>query len=271
MRARTTSSLLLWLLAAPALAQDAGAPPATSRLDAGATVPRGDGGLPASTPDAGPATSLLLEADAHLAEERFADAARTYAAVLTLDPRSAEAHFKRGVALAASGDTAAAIPHWEEARVHSTDAAVQQHAADNIARARARLSAQADAGAANHASARAAYEAGVQRMVARDYAGALPLLDRALALEPRLALAHVARGGALLGLRRFEEALADYEAALRLAPHLAAPHFGLGEANRGLGRTAAARAAYARYAASTAPDARPELQADARRKADALR
>ena len=43
------------------------------------------------------------------------------------------------------------------------------------------------------------------------------------------------------------------------------------EAYRALGRTAAAKEYYDRYVASGAPDVRPDLQAEARQKADRLR
>src|SRR5205085_3074790 len=68
---------------------------------------------------------------------------------------------------------------------------------------------------------RGAYEQGVQRIQARDYAGALQSLTQAIQLEPTLAVAFIARGSAYIGLRRYAEAAVDYEYALRLAPDMA--------------------------------------------------
>jgi Flp pilus assembly protein TadD len=121
------------------------------------------------------------------------------------------------------------------------------------------------------AQARRAYEQGVQRIQARDYAGALQSLTQTIQLEPTLAVAYIARGSAYIGLRRYAEAATDYEYALRLAPDLSSPLYGLGESYRMLGRTTEARALYERYATSTAKDVRPELQAEARQTAERLR
>jgi hypothetical protein len=53
--------------------------------------------------------------------------------------------------------------------------------------------------------------------------------------------------------------------------NLATPLYGLGEALQAMGRTADARQYYEKYATSTAVDTRPDLQREARQKADKLR
>jgi Flp pilus assembly protein TadD len=121
------------------------------------------------------------------------------------------------------------------------------------------------------AQARRAYEQGVQRIQARDYAGALQSLTQTIQLEPTLSVAYTARGSAYIGLRRYAEAAVDYEYALRLAPDAASPLYGLGESYRMLGRNAEARSYYERYISSTAKDVRPELQAEARQNVARLR
>jgi tetratricopeptide (TPR) repeat protein len=90
-------------------------------------------------------------------------------------------------------------------------------------------------------------------------------------LEPTLTVGYVARGSALIGLRRFQEAALDYGYALKLDPNMAAPLYGLAESYRGLGRTGDARAWYEKYVASTAPDVRTDLVSDARAKIEQLR
>jgi tetratricopeptide (TPR) repeat protein len=57
------------------------------------------------------------------------------------------------------------------------------------------------------------------------HAEALGHFDAALALDPRLALAHCLRAGTLAEFRRFDEALADYDKALALDPDLADAHW----------------------------------------------
>lgn len=58
------------------------------------------------------------------------------------------------------------------------------------------------------------------RFLARDFAAALPDLDRALALRPRHTGALTGRAMTLIALGRDEEAQADLRAALRLNPWL---------------------------------------------------
>ncbi len=119
--------------------------------------------------------------------------------------------------------------------------------------------------------ARGLYEQGVQQINARDYAGALKSLSESLQIEPYLTVAYVARGSALIGLRRFSEAAADYDYAHRLDPSLSSPLYGLAEAYRVMGRTSDARRFYELYAKSKAPDVRPDLQVKARDWAGKLR
>jgi tetratricopeptide (TPR) repeat protein len=119
--------------------------------------------------------------------------------------------------------------------------------------------------------AREKYENAVRQISGRDYGGALASLNECLRLEPALSVGYIARGSALIGLRRFAEAVVDYQYALRLDPNLAAPLYGLAEAYRGMNRYADARGYYQKYVASQSPDARPELQTDARSKIDQLK
>jgi tetratricopeptide (TPR) repeat protein len=106
-------------------------------------------------------------------------------------------------------------------------------------------------------------------MADREYGKAAEELDRSIALDPGLAVAWAARASARFGLGRVADAARDYEEALRLQPGLATPLYGLAECFRVLGDTRAGEM-YARYAESTAADARPELQELARRRAAEL-
>lgn len=69
-----------------------------------------------------------------------------------------------------------------------------------------------------------------------NYAEALATTDRALELKTRDAALHLARSGALLGLRRLDEAVTEAEAAIGLAPLLADARICRAEALQALGR-----------------------------------
>jgi tetratricopeptide (TPR) repeat protein len=113
------------------------------------------------------------------------------------------------------------------------------------------------------------YRSALDLVARRDYVGAIALLNEAIALEPRLAVAYTARASARFGLGRFREAADDYKAALGLDPALATPLYGLAECYRLLGDPLAAEL-YGRYAASRASDVREDLRAIARDRAEDL-
>ena len=59
------------------------------------------------------------------------------------------------------------------------------------------------------------------RLAARQFEAAIPLLDRALTLDPELATAYNARGFSHLRLRRYAEAAGDFSKAIQLRPSYA--------------------------------------------------
>ncbi|HME92038.1 MAG TPA: tetratricopeptide repeat protein, partial [Myxococcaceae bacterium] len=199
-------------------------------------------------------------------------------------PNNVEALFKLGNSYAVLGYYVQAIERWNKVVQLTPDAAVRKSAQDNISRAQAKIgqlsmTTQPNQGPPpgppglepSRAQARTAYEQGVRQIGAKDYGGAMQSLTQAIQLEPTLAVAYVARGSANIGLRRYSEAAADYESALRLDGSMASPLYGLGEAFRAMGRLTDAKQYYERYASSVATDVRPELQREARQKADKLR
>jgi tetratricopeptide (TPR) repeat protein len=228
----------------------------------------------------------LAEGDALAADKRFREASFAYQDAVNADGSNVAALFKLGRSYAVLGYYQQAIDRWRRVAQIAVDPSVRQNAEENIRKAEAKLASQGGgsppsqglppgATATSPESARAAakrlYEDGVKRIVGRDYGGALTSLTEALRNEPNLSVAWVARGSAHVGLRRYAEAAADYQRALQLDPNRASPLYGLGESYRALGRQAEARGFYQRYAAATAPDIQPTLQADAKRKADLLR
>jgi tetratricopeptide (TPR) repeat protein len=114
------------------------------------------------------------------------------------------------------------------------------------------------------------YRAALDLMAKREFARAVTELDDAIAQDPRLAVAYVARASAQFGLARYREASDDYKAALGLDPGMATPLYGLAECQRLLGDAGAAEL-YGRYAESRAPDVREDLRALAKKRAAELR
>ncbi|WP_224245874.1 tetratricopeptide repeat protein [Hyalangium gracile] len=239
---------------------------------------------PGGTPHSTLSITRVRDGDALMKERRYREATFAYLDATHADPGNVEALFKLGNALAVLGYYSQAVERWNRVAQLTPDATIRQSALDNVAKAQGRIAQQGGSPQAQgvapgfgpladttRAQARRAYEQGVQRIHARDYAGALQSLTQTILLEPTLAVAYTARGSAYIGLRRFAEAAVDYDYALRLAPDSASPLYGLGESYRMLGRNAEARAYYQRYATSTAKDVRPELQAEARQNAERLR
>jgi tetratricopeptide (TPR) repeat protein len=270
---------------APAAAPGSQPPMAPPPPPAAPAVTATSGGLP---PNATANTPLSItrvrDGDALMKERRYREATFAYLDAVHADPNNVEALFKLGNALAVLGYYGQAIEHWNRVAQLTPDAAIRQSAIDNVSKAQVRLTQQGGSPQAQgvapgfgpvaettRALARRSYEQGVQRIQARDYAGALQSLSQAIQLEPTLAVAFTARGSAHIGLRRYSDAALDYEYSLKLAPEMASPLYGLGEAYRMLGRNAEARSSYERYATSTARDVRPELQAEARQTAERLR
>ena len=226
----------------------------------------------------------VWEGDRLMEEKKYRRASFAYEDALKVDPNNVEALFKLANSEAELGYYTQAIVNWNKAMQLSGDAAVRDRAQHNVERARGKIMEITGlplyaGGAASvlpptdpsRGKARAAYEQGVTQINSAEYAGALQSLNQAIELQPALAMAYVARGSANMGLQRYAAAQSDYESALRLDANLAAPLYGLGEALEAQGRTVEARVYFERYAASAAKDARPELQLQARQKAEKLR
>lgn len=245
---------------------------------------------PAAEPEVAAAMPSMLakklaEGDKFMSEKKYREASFAYQDAVNADPNSIEALFKLGNSYAVLGYYSQAIEKWQRVAQVAPEESVRKSANDNIARAQSKM---AQAGGASpqeagkppgsgpiadttRAQARQHYEQGVQLITQRRYSEALASLNSCLQLEPALAVGYIARGSTLIGLSRFPEAAVDYQYALKLDANLSAPLYGLAEAYRGMNRVDDAKSYYQRYTASTAPDLRPELQADARRKLETLR
>jgi tetratricopeptide (TPR) repeat protein len=246
---------------------------------------------PAPAPAPEPAAALttlagrkLAEGDRAMQEKKYREASFAYQDAVNADANNVEALFKLGNSFAVLGYYSQAITSWQKVQQLATDAKVKQSAQDNITKAQQKLATTGgspqEAGKppgsgpvadTSRQQARQFYEAAVQYIGQRRYSEALSSLNECLKLEPALTVGYIARGSTLIGLRRFSEAALDYQYALKIDPSVSSPLYGLAEAYRGLNRVDDARGYYQRYVASTAPDARPELQTDARTKLTQLR
>jgi tetratricopeptide (TPR) repeat protein len=263
---------------------------AALRLDAG--TPGGTGKALAASPspseagaqDAGAGLGARSALAAHLAtgdrlmgEKKYRDATFAYQAALGLEPANPEALFKLGNAYAVLGYFPSAVDRWRRVLEVSSDPTLRKSVQANITQAEAKISqvggdspASGSDGTAGRAEARRAYEEGVQKIHAKEYAAALVWLTRSVEQEPGLAMAFAARGSAYVGLKRYTEAADDYRRAIRLDVTLAGPLYGLAEVYRATGRAAEATALYKQYLGSQAPDVRSDLQRDAKQKLERL-
>jgi tetratricopeptide (TPR) repeat protein len=247
--------------------------------------PQSTGLQPGATAAPSVAAKKIAEGDQHMQQKKYREASFAYQDATNADPNNIEALFKLGNSYAVLGYYAQAIERWNRVSTVSGDPAIKKSAQDNIAKAQTKM-AQVGGGSpqaqgktpgsgpvaeSTRQQARGAYENGVKQINARDYAGAVTSLSQAIQLEPTLTVAYVARGSAHIGLRRFAEAAADYQYALRLDANMASPLYGLAEAYRAMGRSSDARSYYEKYVASSAPDVRPDLQSEARQKAEKLK
>jgi tetratricopeptide (TPR) repeat protein len=223
---------------------------------------------PAAQPPApaGPsvAEAAMARGDA-LLPQNARDALYAYQDAVRADPNNPKCHFKVGIAYAQAGYFPQAIDEWN--RVLQLDPN-NQGARDNIQKAQARMSgAQQQAAAAapppvaNPAQAQELakqdYDQAVALIQQRRYAEAVTTLTSAIQVKPDFSVAFVARGSAMVGLGRFQDAVQDYLHGLSLNSNQAAPLFGLGEAYRGMGDRARAAQYYQECADSSAPDAGP--------------
>jgi tetratricopeptide (TPR) repeat protein len=110
------------------------------------------------------------------------------------------------------------------------------------------------------ANADALHGLGLVAQQSGQFALAVDLITRAIAIDPEVAGMYANRGLALGGLGRLEEAAADHARSTALAPSLAPAHVNLAGALRSLGRLEAALESYDR--ALALQPARPDAHTD---------
>ena len=150
---------------------------------------------------------------------RLDEAERGYRAVLSAEPRHADAWHLLGVIGQQRGQAAAAVEHIRRAIALGGPQGVYL---GNLGVAYEDLGRSAEA---------------------------VAVLEQAVAVEPTSFSAQFALGNSLRSLKRLEEAVASYERALALEPENASAHNNLGNALQDLGRMAAAATCYRRTVA----------------------
>lgn len=213
---------------------------------------------------------------AYLALRHAPQAIAQAEAALAADPDSAEARKllddARSAPARPAAASAGAVPQAAPAKgprvfrfKPEPDAAPPGDAATAESRVLASVEAPVNEVAAQH------YRAGVAQLESREWAKALAELSAAIASDPKLAVAHTARGSAYFGLGKYRDAAADYDEALVLDSALGTPLYGLAECYRMLGDAKRAAEMYERYATSRASDVRDDLRAVAVKRARDLR
>ncbi|WP_236783917.1 tetratricopeptide repeat protein [Azospirillum humicireducens] len=226
--------------------------------------------------------SRLAQAVAHHQAGRLAEAERGYRAVLSVDPRHADALHLLGVLSLQSGRAAEAVDligkalerakgvadYWdnlgsaliacgraaEAAKAHRTAAALDPGGAQrrhNLGNALAALGRHGEAERAFMLAlalkpdyAKAWYNLGNSRAAGHRHADAAVALDRAVRLSPGMVEAHNNLGDALAMIGRLDEAVAQHRLVTQIRPDDATAHYNLGAVLQQKGAYESAEIAY---------------------------
>ena len=220
----------------------------------------------------------VRDGDALFQQKRFSEALEAYQDALKLDDQSVMARLKSGLARANAGDMAGAESDWSRVLALDPGTVHARGYLDKLAAKKAAASpapAPVAAPVGSEASPspvvgdpKELYRKAVGFMSEARFDEAAKILTSVIAQSASFTNAYVARGGALLGLRRFEEAASDYRRALELDPSLATPLFGLGRALDKLGDRTGSCEQYRRYLASPGRDVQAKLLDQARQAFD---
>ncbi len=261
-----------------------------------AAAPKPDAYVSERDPTA--AISKIREGDQYFNQKRYREALFAYQDAVKLDDQSVNGLLKMGLAYANLNYFKEAIEKWQ--RVLELDPN-DRYAKAYITRAQERLNqspntppsdqprpvglgsglatggeepaapaAPARVSEADRTAARAAYRRAVADMGQGQFPQAIQELTLSIQRDPGFINAWVARGGAYLGARSYDESASDYRKSLQLDPTLATPLYGLGRVYDKLGDRAKACDFYRRYGHSTGRDAQQRLQQEALAQASQL-
>jgi tetratricopeptide (TPR) repeat protein len=193
---------------------------------------------------AAPSADLYYDlGNVHLRSQALEPAITAYRRALQYDAHHAEARFNLALALERAGRRAEALSALSQLGTVWPE----------IARERARMEAMMGGLEADRALGLARASSDVEMVLgvasgfrqAGEQEKALALLDRAVELAPRLAVARLNRGALRQEIGRLADATADYEEASALDPSLAEPRFNLGVLSEERGQYVVALGHYA--------------------------
>jgi tetratricopeptide (TPR) repeat protein len=196
------------------------------------------------------ARQAVGQGDALRSEKKLKAAAEAYRDAALRDPQNVEARFKLGEIYAEMGNFEGAKEAFEAAAALKPKSAPIQ---GNLARVSKALSKAPQA----QGNSPSTLGTAVELLSRGKYSNALPMLDAYVAKSPKDVAAHIARGSALLALKKLPEAMEAYGNALALRPDLSLAHFGLGEVYRLLGDRARSVRHFQSYLSSTGKDRNP--------------
>ena len=182
------------------------------------------------------------------------DALAAYQQAITLQPCDANAHDLLGDLYWQQGKAEEALQEYRQAVKYDPGSFVAWHSIGDILSQQGRMEEakeayEAAAAAAesylegNPRDATATYLLGALYYLLGNYEQAIPVLERAVAMEPDAA-SHYALANAYYEAQDYTKAVAHYQAALAADPQHAASAFGLGGAYESLGKIEEAIAAY---------------------------
>jgi predicted Zn-dependent protease len=193
------------------------------------------------------ARQAVAQGDVLRSENKLKSAAEAFRDAALRDPQNVEARFKLGEVLAEVGDLKGSKDAFESA-------AVLKPNSPPIKGNLGRVSAALEKAPKTVEGAENALGSAVELLGRGKYASALPVLDAHLVKSPKDVAAHVARGSALLALKKLPEAMEAYGMAVALRPDLSLAHFGLGEVYRLLGDRSRSVKHFQTYLTSTGKD-----------------
>ncbi|GAB4296806.1 MAG: hypothetical protein Kow0090_11990 [Myxococcota bacterium] len=193
---------------------------------------------PAGAFDKNLSKAMEKEGDAHMIKSAYNLAITSYRDATVRDPQNDSAHYKLGVAYEKTGRLSLAQGAYQSALAANPNHFEAKERLEKVEEMIKSGGEPAPPGLVIEkvgGSAEELYKQGLAENQKGEYKKALALFDQAITLKVNFAEAHVAKGDALMGLGKFNEAIHSYTQGMSIDPRLAAPLFGLGEAYRAIG------------------------------------
>ncbi|MBW4633337.1 MAG: tetratricopeptide repeat protein [Iphinoe sp. HA4291-MV1] len=199
---------------------------------------------PPSTPvaTAPKADNFYIQGGDKVDKGDYKGAIADYTEAIRLNPKYADAYYKRGIARSHSGDKQKAVEDLQKAtdlflkKGNNADAQRSKGLARYYLKDyQGAITAYTEAIRLNPNDTRAYYNRGNARYELGDKQGAIADFNQALRINPNYAKAYYNRGNARSNLGDNQGAIADFNQALRINPNLAEAYIGRGNARYELG------------------------------------